>query len=222
MTLGSDLLWQEMLSNRTWTNDITGRRWAVTGHVVRWTSPRPPVATGGPLVRPLVIDWQAVPQPVGAEGPFGGSEGRTAMRVASMNAVIVLAALFSVITLSTTAALVIFCRKKNSVFAMQRADDDADSTSEVREETFELRHIGVVIESHPLQPAKWALATSPHLHTVDTCVTDISDCDDDENDVDCDTTDTPLLSTNQKPPFRLVDTRVALSGAGTVCNALCS
>lgn len=128
--------------------------------------------------QPIVFDWslQGIPQSGNFPASSYGVGDRVTMRWASLNAVIVIAGVFCVITLSTTAALVIFCRKKNIVFAFQQSDQE---TSEP--ESFELQDIGVVIETRQLMP------TSLHGNELavdrpDICVTDISDCEEDIDD----------------------------------------
>lgn len=191
--------------HRNLTGVMTGGQGHLLGgHDTRWIARLVPVTTSqvtadgvGP---PLAFDWAL--QAVAQQPAGGGDGGRTALRWASLNAVIVIAGVFSVITLSTTAALVIFCRKKNIIFAFQHSDDEG-SAGGGQEESFELHDIGVVIETHPSHTAENASTAR------EGCTTDVSDCEPDDDEAD----DDDVINDERRAFLTLGDSDTAV----TVC-----
>ena len=69
------------------------------------------------------------------------------VRTHSFITVIVISSMFLFFTVSLTAALVVFCRKKNSVFALQKCDDDEEEEDDAdNEQEYELEEMHTDVE----------------------------------------------------------------------------
>ncbi|GAB1605829.1 uncharacterized protein LOC128249906 [Argonauta hians] len=86
-------------------------------------------------------------------------------RTQSFTAVLVLTGLFALFTISITGAIIVFCKKKNTVFALQKCEQDSDIDCELDDINTELEMSDDSADDY-LVPMSKKSATYPNLEIV--------------------------------------------------------
>ncbi|CAI9736195.1 Hypothetical predicted protein [Octopus vulgaris] len=86
-------------------------------------------------------------------------------RTQSFTAVLVLTSLFALFTVSVTGAIIVFCKKKNTVFALQKCEQDSDIDCELDDFNTEIEISDDSTDDY-LVPMSKRSATYPNLEIV--------------------------------------------------------